>query len=51
MVSSKLLSALLIVSAHQAHKSFLKPSQLPGEYTAQLQPSWRIHVINQPAVP
>ena len=28
--------------AHQAHKSFLKPSQLPGEYTAQLLPFRRI---------
>ena len=28
--------------AHQAHKSFLKPSQLPGEYTAQLLPLQRI---------
>ena len=26
----------------QAHKSFLKPSQLPGEYTAQLLPLQRI---------
>ena len=31
-----------ITPAHQAHKSFLKPSQLPGEYTAQLQPFRRI---------
>ena len=28
----------IITPAHQAHKSFLKPSQLPGEYTAQLLP-------------
>ena len=27
-----------IIPAHQADQSFLKPSQLPGEYTAQLQP-------------
>ena len=31
----------IIIPAHKAnkaHKSFLKPSQLPGEYTAQLLP-------------
>ena len=28
--------------AHKAHKSFLKPSQLLGEYTAQLLPLQRI---------
>ena len=30
---------------HQAHKSFLKPSQLPVEYTAQLLPYWRIGLL------
>ena len=28
----------IIIPAHKANKSFLKPSQLPGEYTAQLLP-------------
>ena len=28
----------IITPAHQAHNSFLRPSQLPGEYTAQLLP-------------
>ena len=28
----------IITPAYQTHKSFLKPSQLPGEYTAQLLP-------------
>ena len=32
----------IITPAHQGHKSFLKPSQLPGEYTAQLLPFLRI---------
>ena len=27
-----------ITAAHEMHTSFLKPSLLPGEYTAQLQP-------------
>ena len=27
-----------ITATHQAYKSVLKPSQLPGEYTAQLLP-------------
>ena len=35
----------LLPPAHQAHKSFLKPSQLPGEYTAQLLPFRRIGLI------
>ena len=32
----------IITPAHKAHTSFLKPSQLPGEYTAQLLPLQRI---------
>ena len=32
----------LLTPAHKAHTSFLKPSQLPGEYTAQLLPLQRI---------
>ena len=32
-----------ITPAHQTQKSFPKPSQLPGENTAQLLPFWRIH--------
>ena len=32
----------IITPAHEAHTSFLKPSQLPGEYTAQLLPLQRI---------
>ena len=32
----------LLPPAHKAHTSFLKPSQLPGEYTAQLLPLQRI---------
>ena len=35
----------IITPAHQAHKSFVKPSQLPGEYTAQLLPFRRIGLI------
>ena len=37
----------IITPAHQAHKSFLKPSQLPGEYTAQLLPFRRFKHNNQ----
>ena len=37
--------------AHQAHKSFMKPSQLPGEYTTQLQPSWHIIKHNNQLCP
>ena len=29
-------SMCIITPAHQVHKSFLKPSQLPGEYIASL---------------
>ena len=32
----------IVTPAHKAHTSFLKPSQLPGEYTAQLLPLQRI---------
>ena len=44
------------MKAHQVHKSFLKPSQLPGEYIAQLLPFQRIHVYmanqtQQPTLP
>ena len=35
----------LLPPAHQAHKSFLKPSRLPGDYTAQLLPFRRIGLI------
>ena len=34
----------IITPAHKAHKSFLKPSQLPGEYTAQLLPFQCIYI-------
>ena len=37
----------IITPAHRVHKSFLKPSQLPGEYTAQLLPFQRIYRTNQ----
>ena len=33
----------IITPAHQAHKSFLKPSRLPGEYTVQLLP-FLVHI-------
>ena len=39
------VSQHLTLCAHQAHKSFLKPSQLPGEYAAQLLPLQRIGLI------
>ena len=39
---TKWCSRRIITPAHKAHKSFLKPSQLPGEYTAQLLPLQRI---------
>ena len=35
-------SKRIITPPHKAHTSFLKPSQLPGEYTAQLLPLQRI---------
>ena len=36
-ISTKLvLKAHYITPAHQAHKSFLKSSRLPGDYTAQI---------------
>ena len=38
-------SRRIITPAHQAHKSFLKPSQLPGEYAAQLLPLQRTGLI------
>ena len=42
--------ALLPLLIH--HSSFLKPSQLPGEYTAQLLPLQRIRAgANQPTLP
>ena len=46
----------LLTPAHKAHTSFLKPSQLPGEYiiyTAQLLPLQGINRAgaNQPALP
>ena len=49
-VSTKLVlkapSFITCTPAHQAHKSFLKPSRLPGEYTctAQVQPYIHVHV-------
>ena len=39
---TKWCSRRIITPAHKAHTSFLKPSQLPGEYTAQLLPLQRI---------
>ena len=39
------LNIITRTPAHQAHKSFLKLSQLPGEYTAQLLPFRRIGLI------
>ena len=39
---TKWCSRRIITPAHKAHISFLKPSQLPGEYTAQLLPLHRI---------
>ena len=46
---TKWCSRRIITPAHKAHTSFLKPSQLPGEYTAQLLPLQRIGpgLINQ----
>ena len=38
-------SRRIITPAHQAHKAFMKPSQLPGEYTAQLLPLQCIGLI------
>ena len=31
---------LNIIPSHQAHESLLKPSQLTGEYTTQMQQVW-----------
>ena len=46
------ITALNIITlAHQAHKLFMKPSQLHGEYTAQLLPFRRIGLIKQNTMP
>ena len=36
--SNSIKALYIFTPAHQAHKSFLNPSRLPGEYTAQFLP-------------